>query len=221
MIALLLLATLAQAPEILSGVVKDASGAPMQGAVVTATAGTTRENATTAADGSWSVRVAGVTGPIALRVDAQGFAIERREITLPSAPVVIELRPQAIAEQITVSAESAPTRLAIDSSVTSLDRSTIVETAALRLDDQLRSVPGFSLFRRTTSAVANPTTQGVTLRGLSASGASRTLVSRRCSVERSVRRVVYWNPSLSPRSSAWTSSAAPPETFTATTRSAA
>ena len=37
-------------------------------------------------------------------------------------------------------------------------------------------MPGFSLFRRTSSAVANPTTQGVTLRGLSASGASRTLV---------------------------------------------
>ena len=46
----------------------------------------------------------------------------------------------------------------------------------MRLDDQLRLVPGFSLFRRTSSAVANPTTQGVTLRGLSASGASRTLV---------------------------------------------
>ena len=44
------------------------------------------------------------------------------------------------------------------------------------LDDQLRSVPGFSLFRRTSSRVANPTTQGVTLRGMSASGASRTLV---------------------------------------------
>src|SRR5205814_2772989 len=72
--------------------------------------------------------------------------------------------------------ESAPTRLAIDSSVTSIDRSTIEQTPALRLDDQLKAVPGFSLFRRTTSAVANPTTQGVTLRGLSASGASRTLV---------------------------------------------
>src|SRR5260221_262452 len=46
----------------------------------------------------------------------------------------------------------------------------------MRLDDQLRSVPESSLFRRTSSAVANPTTQGVTLRGLSASGASRTLV---------------------------------------------
>jgi outer membrane receptor protein involved in Fe transport len=67
-------------------------------------------------------------------------------------------------------------RLSVDSSVTSIDHSTISETPALRLDDQLRSVPGFSLFRRTSSSVANPTTQGVTLRGMSASGASRTLV---------------------------------------------
>jgi outer membrane receptor protein involved in Fe transport len=176
MIAALLLAMLAQAPETLSGVVKDASGLPMQGAVVTATFGTTRETVTSAADGTWSLHVAGGGATIALRVDAQGFAAERREVKLPSAPVVFELRPQAIAEQVTVSAESAPTRLSVDSSVTSIDRSTIVDTPALRLDDQLKTVPGFSLFRRTTSAVANPTTQGVTLRGLSASGASRTLV---------------------------------------------
>jgi outer membrane receptor protein involved in Fe transport len=37
-------------------------------------------------------------------------------------------------------------------------------------------VPGFSLFRRTTSRAANPTTQGAGMRGLSASGASRALV---------------------------------------------
>ncbi len=46
----------------------------------------------------------------------------------------------------------------------------------VNLDDRLRSVPGFSLFRRTSSLVANPTTQGVSLRGLGSSGASRTLV---------------------------------------------
>jgi outer membrane receptor protein involved in Fe transport len=44
------------------------------------------------------------------------------------------------------------------------------------LDDALRAVPGFSLFRRTSSRSANPTTQGAGLRGLAASGASRALV---------------------------------------------
>jgi len=44
------------------------------------------------------------------------------------------------------------------------------------IDDRLRLVPGFSLFRRTSALVANPTTQGVSLRGLGSTGASRTLV---------------------------------------------
>lgn len=37
-------------------------------------------------------------------------------------------------------------------------------------------MPGFSLFRRASSLVAHPTTQGVSLRGLGSTGASRTLV---------------------------------------------
>jgi outer membrane receptor protein involved in Fe transport len=49
--------------------------------------------------------------------------------------------------------------------------------AAARLDDALAAVPGFSLFRRTPSLGANPTTQGVSLRGIAGSGASRALVT--------------------------------------------
>ena len=44
------------------------------------------------------------------------------------------------------------------------------------IDDTLRQVPGFALFRRTGSREANPTSQGVSLRGIGASGASRALV---------------------------------------------
>ncbi len=44
------------------------------------------------------------------------------------------------------------------------------------LDDRLRSIAGFSLFRRTSSLVAHPTTQGVSLRGIGPTGASRTLL---------------------------------------------
>jgi len=49
-------------------------------------------------------------------------------------------------------------------------------TPALALDDVLRDVPGFDLFRRNSSRTANPGTQGVSMRGLGASGASRALV---------------------------------------------
>lgn len=48
--------------------------------------------------------------------------------------------------------------------------------APIALDGKLRTVPGFELFRRSSSLVANPTTEGVSLRGLGSTAASRSLV---------------------------------------------
>lgn len=60
--------------------------------------------------------------------------------------------------------------------VTVFDRERIDRSAALTVDDLLRSVPGFHLFRRQSSLVSNPTSQGVTMRGLGPNAASRALV---------------------------------------------
>ena len=60
--------------------------------------------------------------------------------------------------------------------VTVLTRQDIDRSPSQALDDLLRQVPGFSLFRRTSSLVGNPTTQGVSLRGIGPSGTSRALV---------------------------------------------
>jgi len=60
--------------------------------------------------------------------------------------------------------------------VTVLTRDDIQQSSAQTVDDFLRQIPGFSLFRGSSSLVAHPTTQGVSLRGIGASGASRTLV---------------------------------------------
>ncbi len=60
--------------------------------------------------------------------------------------------------------------------VTVLDQTTLQQSPGTNLDDRLREVPGFSLFRRSSSLVAHPTTQGISLRGIGSSGASRTLV---------------------------------------------
>lgn len=49
--------------------------------------------------------------------------------------------------------------------------------AEQRLDEALSSVPAVSLFRRTSSLAANPTTQGISLRAIAPSGAGRTLVT--------------------------------------------
>lgn len=62
-------------------------------------------------------------------------------------------------------------------SITVLNQKQLRTIPGIELDDRLRQVPGFSLFRRSSSLVANPTTQGVSLRAIGgASGASRTLI---------------------------------------------
>lgn len=87
------------------------------------------------------------------------------------------LQPAGIAESLTVTAARSQERLAATATATAvLPASILLTSAALTADDALRSVPGFSLFRRSSSRVANPTTQGASLRGLAASGASRALV---------------------------------------------
>jgi len=60
--------------------------------------------------------------------------------------------------------------------VTVLTREDISQSASRMVDDLLRQVPGFSLFRRSSSVVGHPTTQGVSLRGIGPSGTSRALV---------------------------------------------
>jgi outer membrane receptor protein involved in Fe transport len=61
-------------------------------------------------------------------------------------------------------------------SVAVLPRKTMEQSPGLALDDRLHAVAGFQLFRRTSSWTANPTSQGLSLRGLGSTAASRTLV---------------------------------------------
>ncbi len=61
-------------------------------------------------------------------------------------------------------------------SITTFDADDFDRSPAWTADDFLRQIPGFSLFRRTSSFVANPTTQGASLRGIGPSGTSRSLV---------------------------------------------
>src|ERR1051326_1703004 len=82
-----------------------------------------------------------------------------------------------VADAITVTATRTETRLAdTPASVVVLDKKTIDDSPSMTIDATLRQVPGFTLFRRAGSRRANPTSQGVSLRGVGASGASRALV---------------------------------------------
>jgi len=64
----------------------------------------------------------------------------------------------------------------VAASITVVTAKEIEDAASFATDEFLRRVPGFSLFRRASSLVAHPTTQGVSLRGVGPSGVSRTLV---------------------------------------------
>ena len=85
---------------------------------------------------------------------------------------------EAVGDSVVVTATRQPDAAASSPfAVNVVDEEELRRAPQLRLDDILRAqVPGFSLFRRSSSRAANPTTQGVTLRNFGPSGAGRTLV---------------------------------------------
>jgi outer membrane receptor protein involved in Fe transport len=96
----------------------------------------------------------------------------------PAPPPAIDDRGEPVRlEPVVVSAGRVEQKLReVPANVTVLTREEIQRSPAQTIDDLLRQIPGFSLFRRASSLVAQPTTQGVSLRGIGPSGVSRTLV---------------------------------------------
>jgi outer membrane receptor protein involved in Fe transport len=93
------------------------------------------------------------------------------------ALLALLLQTQTASDAITVTATRTETRLAdTPSSIVIVGRASLMTSASPQIDDALRQVPGFTLFRRAGSRTANPTAQGVSLRGVGASGASRAVV---------------------------------------------
>ena len=163
-----------------SGRVVDSSGAPVPGASVEIDIGGVESMTVieTGADGRF-VFVGLQSDEVIIRVSAQGFAEARQVISLISNGLTsahVVLQPEELFESVTVTASRGVKRLATPASTSVLTSAEILNSASLMVDDVLRNTAGFSLFRRSSSRVANPTTQGVTLRGVSGSGASRTLV---------------------------------------------
>jgi len=64
----------------------------------------------------------------------------------------------------------------VPATVTVLQRTEIDQNPTLGTDTLLRSVPSVATFRRSTSLTADPSSQGLNLRGVGPSGVSRTLV---------------------------------------------
>jgi outer membrane receptor protein involved in Fe transport len=111
-----------------------------------------------------------------LEITRDGFEPTIRTLENDNRLVVV-MRVAGAVQQVEVTAARSP--LALDasaSSVRTMSGEQLRESPGFTLDDRLREVAGFQLFRRTSSWVANPTTEGTTLRGLGSTAASRTLV---------------------------------------------
>ena len=161
-----------------SGSVYDSSGSAVSGASVVLQSAHFNQTTTTDAGGTFSFRtVPDASGTI--RVSAATFAPVEQQWSAPTETLqlTIVLRPSAQQDSIVVSASRSQMTLSeVPGSAVLLSPVDIAANPALTLDDMLRQVPGFSLFRRSSSRTANPTTQGVSLRGVGASGPSRALV---------------------------------------------
>src|SRR4051812_18428099 len=197
-IALLALQMFAGAQQTnISGRVVDPTGAAVPNARVVHREGAKEVSTTSGGDGTFSLAAPKL--PISLAVTAPGFKAATAQLRASGQTIV--LQPDEVSETVEVSSTRMKQQIALRAAdISVLDRETIVHSPSQLLDDVLRDAPGFQLFRRTSSVAANPTTQGVSLRGLSASGASRALViGDLVPVNDPFGGWVYWNriPKLS------------------------
>jgi outer membrane receptor protein involved in Fe transport len=158
----------ARTPVPLTLTVEDLSGAALQGATVKQATGAVLGRTDTSGRLTFDC-----DPPCQLRIDAEGFKGKNLEV---SANTTVQLEPAAAAELITVTAYREPLG-ELQSPVTTrtLSRADLQTAAPVTMDGMLRMLPGVELFRRSPSLVANPSSQGLSLRGLGSTSASRTL----------------------------------------------
>ncbi len=159
-----------QRPVSLTVTVEDNSGAAIQGASVKEASGQLLGRTDSSGRLTIECRV-----PCRLRIDAEGFVGQFVEL---SANATIRLQPAGGNEQVTVTAYRTPLA-SLDSPVATrlLNETALSTTAAITLDSKVRQLPGVEMFRRASSLVANPSSQGISMRGLGSTAASRTLLT--------------------------------------------
>ncbi len=160
--------------------VRDGQGRPVPDASVSVVGGQLGEIAQgiTGSDGCLVVQAAaGGKAGGSLRVRRAGFAPETTAILQPGERTELILAVGAVRESVTVTAGRGLVGVNDEAtSVVALTQNQMLAEPGLSLDDRLHQAAGFQLFRRTSSWTANPTTEGVSLRGLGSTAASRTLV---------------------------------------------
>src|SRR5262245_19515144 len=158
------------------GTVTDPNGDAIQHATVEFESDGNTTRTITDLSGDFTVSSARAYGT--LSISSPGFSSAKIRVTTANYSLRITLYPAAVMERIVV---SAPNNYDERVPVTSVSQFNvgpheIASAGAVTIDDVLRQVPGFSLFRRSGGLTTNPTAQGVSLRGVGANGASRALV---------------------------------------------
>jgi outer membrane receptor protein involved in Fe transport len=170
LLLILLLCGAAEA-QMFSGTVVDAQNAPVSNAILVNTRGAMLT--ASGQDGRFSFHL-DMQGPIQVEVRALGYNTAHATLAEGMAARIVLTRQ---VEQVVVTAYRSPLEtLDSPASARVLSQQQLREAAAPALDGKLRQVPGLELFRRSSSLVANPTSQGISLRGLGSTAASRTLV---------------------------------------------
>jgi len=124
----------------------------------------------------WSIPVIAATAHLATLLNAAS-ADEAQEGAARAASMRAARNAATKLEEITVTAtRSARTVGSVPMAVTILQSDEIERSPSKTLDELLRTTPSFTLFRRSSSVAADPSSQGVKLRNVGASGISRALV---------------------------------------------
>ena len=162
--------------QTITGVVVDSTSAPIPNADVSLVDSSTVRT-TTGIDGRFTLSGT-ITDRTRLVVRATGFALFERALAADGVfDFTIVLQPEQLTEDVTIAITREDAGLNdTPTSVVVLSRDRLKATAAQTVDDALRQVAGFTLFRAGSSKTMNPTTQGANLRGVSGSGASRATV---------------------------------------------
>jgi outer membrane receptor protein involved in Fe transport len=160
------------------GVVRDRTGAVLPDAEVLLKQTSGKSATRTDKEGRFRFSEVSRNGAM-LSVHVPGFLPVQRAIVPDgkgSVSLDLSLQPSGSSEQVIVTASHSSRLPETAGSSVVVSASALVNSPSLRVDDLLRQVPGFSLLRRSSSRTANPTTQGVSMRGMGGSGASRALV---------------------------------------------
>ena len=177
LIILITLAAATQPAAPITGTVLDPSGAAVPNASVRLEAsGATIAEDRTGNDGRFEFTI-DAQGLLRIVVSAPGFAQAIESAPAAGESIQITLQPAPFFEAVSVTSSRGDTPRADPTvTMTVISSSELLTSAAVTLDDALKMVPGFTLFRRTSSRTANPTAQGVALRGIGGTAQSRSLV---------------------------------------------